>query len=113
MGSPRPRTAFISGHIEIAKEVFLEHYQSRLDTAVTAGDNFILSNAGGADSLALTYLFEHGVSPSRITVYIHTPPAHRQARRNETMRRIDELRTGPAAVENYQRQGLGVRVIEG
>ncbi|PPJ52686.1 hypothetical protein CBER1_10831 [Cercospora berteroae] len=113
-GSARPRrVAFISGHIDLPEEQFLEHYQTALDTAIAAHDEFILSNAGGADSLALQYLLQHGVEPSRITIYFHTLPEHRQKNSNATMRAIDELRTADATLENYRKQGLNVQVING
>lgn len=113
-GSARQRrVAFISGHIDLPEGQFLEHYQTALDTAIAAHDEFILSNAGGADSLALQYLLQHAVEPSRITIYIHTPPEHRQKNSNATIRAIDGLRTENATLEKYRKQGLNVRVING
>ena len=109
------RTAFVSGHIDLTQEAFLKHYQSALDKAIANNEDFILSNAGGADSLALQYLLDRKVSPSRITIYIHTPPARRQkpGGANETMRRIDRLRTGPEILDQYRKNGLGVKVVDG
>ena len=46
----KPRIAFISGHIDLPQETFLLHYKGRLDAAIAAGDSFLVSNAGGADS---------------------------------------------------------------
>ena len=109
------RVAFVSGHIDLRQEIFLLHYKAPLDAAIAANDSFILSNAGGADSQALEYLLAHSVPASRITIYIHTPPSRRQkpGGLNETMRRIDRLRTGSETLEKYHRQGFDVRVIEG
>ena len=111
----RPTVAFVSGHIDLSNEVFRLHYKNSLDAAIANGENFILSTAGGADSMALEYLLSQSVSPSRITIYIHTPPARRQkpGGANETMRRIDQLRTGSETLEQYRKQGHGVRIIDG
>ena len=111
----RPRVAMISGHIDLAPETFLLHYQAPLDAAIAAGDSFVLSNAGGADTLALGYLLSRSVPPERITIYIHTPPARRQKHggANETMKRIDRQRTGPEVLDGYRVQGFGVKVVDG
>ena len=109
------KVAFVSGHIDLSNDTFTIQYKTCLDEAIRNGDNFILSNAGGADSMALEYLLSQDVSPSRITIYIHTPPARRQkpGGANETMKRIDRLRTGPETQERYRNQGLCVKVING
>ncbi|KAM3421480.1 hypothetical protein BST61_g1873 [Cercospora zeina] len=107
------RVAFVSGHIDLPEAQFLEHYRKALDSAIDAKDQFIVSNAEGADSLALQYLLRNGVDPTQITVYIHTPPERRQKSSNANMRAIDELRTGDAILEQYRKQGLNVRVVKG
>lgn len=48
-----PKTAFVSGHIDLSYETFILRYRDPLGAAIAHGDNFILSNAGGADSMAL------------------------------------------------------------
>ncbi|KAF2210223.1 hypothetical protein CERZMDRAFT_106862 [Cercospora zeae-maydis SCOH1-5] len=107
------RVAFTSGHIDLPEAQFLEHYRKALDSAIDAKDQFIVSNAGGADSLALQYLLRQGVDPVQITIYIHTPPEHRQKNSNAKIGAIDELRTGDATLATYEKQGLNVRVIKG
>ena len=67
----KPSVAFISGHIELTTATFLQHYQAPLDFAIAAGDHFIISNAKGADTLALRYLLDNAVSPARIKIYLH------------------------------------------
>lgn len=107
------KVAFISGHIDLTEASFLTHYQAAIDKAILENEHFILSNAGGADSLALQYLLHHDVHPSRITIYLHTPPERRKKNANATMRFIDELRTGEATLARYREQGLNVKVING
>jgi hypothetical protein len=64
IGSNRnlPKTAFVSGHIDLSYETFILRYRDPLDAAIADGDNVILSNAGGADSMALQYIISHHVS---------------------------------------------------
>jgi hypothetical protein len=110
-----PRVAFVSGHIDLPYETLLLHCKDPLDAAIANGENFILSNADSADSMALHYLLSQSVSASRITRYIYTPPAMRQkpGRANDTMWRINQLRTRSEILEHYRKQGFGVRVITG
>ncbi|KAF2501489.1 hypothetical protein BU16DRAFT_426794, partial [Lophium mytilinum] len=89
-----PRVAFISGHIDITTAQFHTQYASHLDTAIAHGDTFIMSNAGGADTMGLAYLRDHGVAPDRITIYMHMPRANRKL--NAT-----------------QKEGYGIRVVQG
>lgn len=111
----RSRVAFVSGHIDLTSETFLQEYKTRLDAAISNDDSFILSNAGGADTMALEYLLAQCVPPSQITIYIHTPPGCRQnpGKANEMMRRINRLRCGPETLEAYRKQGFGVKVVDG
>ncbi|KAI5360664.1 hypothetical protein Slin15195_G085800 [Septoria linicola] len=110
---PPSRMAFISGHIDLTEASFLTHYQAAIDKAIRENEHFILSNAGGADTLARQYLLAHGVHPSRITIWNHTPPERRKRDANATMRSIDESRTGEATLDSYRKQGLNVKVING
>lgn len=96
----KPRVAFISGHIDIHQEQFLQQYQQALDLAIQNNEHFVLSNSVGADSLALEYLISHNVHPSRITVYLHTS-------KNEPRSRVE------ATINKYRRRGLMVKVIQG
>ena len=111
----RRRVAFISGHIDLPRQTFLLHYKDRLDAAIAAGDDFILSNASGADSLALQYLQSQNVSPSRVKIYIRTPPVERQkaAETNETIRHVDRRRPQQETMDQYGKQGFAVKVLDG
>ena len=75
---PQARVAFISGHIDITSAQFTENYTAALDAAIERGDSFVLSNAGGVDTLALAYLRSKSVHPSRTTIYMHTSRANRK-----------------------------------
>lgn len=68
----KPAIAFISGHLDLTKEQFKEHYVPKLDKAITAGHDFVVGSARGADSMALDYLLDHCPDTKRITVYIHS-----------------------------------------
>ncbi|KAJ7715709.1 hypothetical protein DFH07DRAFT_361020 [Mycena maculata] len=71
----RPRTAFISGPLEPTATYFEEHYAPRLDAAISQGHSFILGPSRGVDTLALGYLHQHHVPPSRVTVYLNESEA--------------------------------------
>ncbi|OCK86117.1 hypothetical protein K432DRAFT_377071 [Lepidopterella palustris CBS 459.81] len=107
----RPRTAFVSGHIDITSSQFTENYSAGLDAAIANGDNFIMSNAGGADTMALAYLRAHNVSPDRITIYMHTPRPNQKL--NGTQVRINSTRLGKAVEEKYAKEGYGFKVVKG
>lgn len=70
MNTPPPRTAFISGPLEPGVEYFLEHYEPLIRDAISAGDSFVMGPAPGMDTMALQYLLEEKIHPSRITVYL-------------------------------------------
>ena len=57
---------FISGHLDLTKQEFQEHYQSKIDDAIETGASFVVGDARGADSLAQHYL--EGKTNS-VTVY--------------------------------------------
>ncbi|KAL6718004.1 hypothetical protein ACLMJK_004089 [Lecanora helva] len=73
----KPQIAFISGHMDITPEQFLQHYQPRLDLALSQGHHFVIGDAKGLDGTALTYLLEQrGKYPDvhqRITVHASRP----------------------------------------
>lgn len=73
MGSniePAPRMAFISGPLDPTDNYFTEHYKPRIDSAVQDGHHFVVGPVEGIDTVALHYLLEYPLSPSRITVYM-------------------------------------------
>ena len=65
-----PRVAFISGPIDMPEGYFQKYYEPLLDRAIEAEDDFVVGPAPGVDALALQYLLDKGVHPSRITVYL-------------------------------------------
>jgi ABC-type Na+ efflux pump permease subunit len=69
--TPRPRTAMISGHIDISDSDFATHYIPAINLALSRKDHFILGDAQGTDMLALAYLLQHGGADikHRITIY--------------------------------------------
>ena len=74
-GLPNSPSALISGHTDLSDAEFEQHYVSQLDRALNAGHCFILGDAAGADTLALSYLLSpailqrHPNLKSLITVY--------------------------------------------
>lgn len=63
-------TAYISGHLKISKEEFAEHYVPKIDEAIKRGDNFIVCDARGVDTMAQTYLRDKlGEKSPRVMVY--------------------------------------------
>ena len=60
---------FISGHIDISWEKFLEEYKFQLDTAISIPDSsFVVGDADGVDNYAQRYLAER-IPRERISVY--------------------------------------------
>jgi len=101
-----PRTAFISGHIDLTQTTFAQEYSARLDAAIAANDTFIVSTAKGADTMALEYLLAHNVDPSRITIYLHTPPPQKQRSRADAAAVIE-------TEDKYCARGLRTSIVEG
>ena len=64
----RPKTAFISGHLDLNKNEFAQHYQPLLDKAIALNHHFVVGDAPGADAFAQMYLLKR-VVPERVTVY--------------------------------------------
>lgn len=106
-----PRTAMISGHIDISEAKFLQHYRTALDSAITDGNSFVLANADGADALSLRYLLHHGVTPSRITIYLRAPPAARGKHKSRTA--CEDGDAEADVVQRYWEEGFMVRSIVG
>lgn len=62
--------AFISGHLDLTQAEFDEHYKARIDAAIAVGDDFVVGDARGADSLAQYYLHTKRISHwFSVTVY--------------------------------------------
>ncbi|KAF2737434.1 hypothetical protein EJ04DRAFT_561594 [Polyplosphaeria fusca] len=64
------RTAFISGPLDPSDAYFRLHYEPLIQTAIRAGDSFIVGPVAGVDAMALSFLLRSGVQPQRITVYM-------------------------------------------
>lgn len=60
-----PRTAFISGHTDLSDADFERYYIPQIESALEAGDNFILGDATGVDTQAINFL----LSPSTTAKY--------------------------------------------
>ncbi|KAJ7489574.1 hypothetical protein FB451DRAFT_1553359 [Mycena latifolia] len=69
------RTAFVSGPLAPTSAYFQEHYLPKLEAAIAQGDAFVLGPDRGVAALALEYLRQHGVVPSRVTVFLTEPEA--------------------------------------
>ena len=65
-----PRTAFISGPLDVSHAYFDKYYKPLIDTAIAAGDNFLIGPVSGIDALAFEYLLSHSVASSRIKIYM-------------------------------------------
>lgn len=60
--------AFISGHLDLTAEEFMDHYQQRIMNAVQAGHDFVVGDARGADYLA-QYVLGLTSGCNKVTVY--------------------------------------------
>ena len=54
------KTAFISGHLDLTSEEFLQHYRPLIDQALKNGDRFVVGDARGTDKMAQAYLHLKG-----------------------------------------------------
>lgn len=61
--------AFISGHLDLTQAEFDEHYKSRIDAAIAAGDSFVVGDARGADAMAQAWLSNTLGVVIRVTVF--------------------------------------------
>jgi len=61
---------FISGHLKISEEEFIEHYVSNINLAIMNDCSFVVGDARGVDTMAQTYLFRIlGEGSPKVTVY--------------------------------------------
>jgi hypothetical protein len=60
-------TYFVSGHLDVTGEEFLEHYVPRMQAAMAEGSAFVVDDARGCDLLAQEYLLAAGYTG--VTVY--------------------------------------------
>ncbi|WP_163835633.1 DUF2493 domain-containing protein [Spartinivicinus ruber] len=47
---------FISGHLDLTKSEFIDHYRNKIDAALSENAHFVVGDAKGADLLAQEYL---------------------------------------------------------
>lgn len=76
-------TAFISGHMDLSYEQFIQEYESTIYEAYVNGYSFVMGHADGVDTYAREYLLGYpNFDPRRITIYVHfsskTPAQTRQ-----------------------------------
>jgi hypothetical protein len=64
------KVAFISGPIDVDEEYFIEYYESPILAAIQEGHSFVIGPVYGIDTIALNFLLEQEVDPSRISVYM-------------------------------------------
>ena len=55
-------TVFVSGHLDLTKEEFAEHYVPRLQLALARGCDFVVGDAHGCDFMVQRWLREHGAT---------------------------------------------------
>lgn len=58
---------FVSGHLDVTREEFEEHYVPLLCEAILQGASFVVGDARGADTMAQAFLHARGVQ--NVTVY--------------------------------------------
>ncbi|KAI5361466.1 hypothetical protein Slin15195_G125810 [Septoria linicola] len=68
--SSSPKTAFISGPLDVDLSYFTTYYQPLIDSAIASNHTFIIGPVSGIDTLALTYLTSLPISRSRISIYM-------------------------------------------
>lgn len=64
-----PPTYFISGHLDLTKNEFTQHYIPQLQNAILTNSSFIVGDARGADSLAQQYLLDNLNDTTKVIVY--------------------------------------------
>ena len=67
------KTYFVSGHLDLTREEFDEHYVPRIDKAIENGASFVVGDASGTDYIAQDYLWTqcklNEMSYKSVTVY--------------------------------------------
>ena len=51
-----PRTYFVSGHLDLTDEEFVENYKGPIDEAIDEGAMFVVGDAKGCDTKFMTYM---------------------------------------------------------
>ncbi len=67
--STKPKTVFISGHIQVEKGEFALHYAGLILKAYNLGYHFVIGDADGIDLLAQKFLLGLGATKDRVTIY--------------------------------------------
>ena len=63
------KIAFVSGHLDLTKEEFQEHYVPLLQQAIINHDKFVVGDARGTDSMVQAYLAYCLQDKNDVTVY--------------------------------------------
>ncbi len=72
--STPPKIAFISGHLDLLPSQFSIHYSPHITQAISDGHHFVLGDALGTDTQALSYLLSQpSFDPQRATVHVSRP----------------------------------------
>ena len=66
--SPKARTAMVSGHLDLTDSEFEKLYAPLLHAAVLRGDNFVMGDAKGVDTMAADWLISQLTPSSDITL---------------------------------------------
>lgn len=95
--------AFISGHLNISKEEFAEHYIPKIQSAIDAGHHFIVGDARGTDIMAQQYLLSKNVIERTTVYHMFTSPRNcvEGAWRRESYSSDDERDTAMTTHSNY------------
>ncbi len=62
-------TYFVSGHLDLSRQEFLEHYAPKMRAALDAGAGFVVGDAHGADLFAQDWLLFANCPHERVMVY--------------------------------------------
>lgn len=60
-------TVFISGHLDISKEEWRQHYKDEIDNAIKNGYDFVIGDSRGTDKISAEYLRTKNVM--NVTIY--------------------------------------------
>jgi hypothetical protein len=70
------RTAFISGHLDLTREEFDEHYAPQIEEALKEVCCFVIGDARGCDQMAQQYLWARGYDDLVTIYHMFDAPRH-------------------------------------
>lgn len=68
----KPITNFVSGHLDLTQEEFDTYYRPLIDEALARGEEFVVGDARGADSMTQHYLL--GKTTAVVVYHMFTSP---------------------------------------